>query len=74
MLQLLEWAESYVSGGLSSEEEAQQWLQGCLANPDPPGFVAETYDQQDASQALQSDQTHQASNLKEPKKLHITQG
>ena len=38
-MQLLEWAAYYVSESQFSEEEAQNWVDACLAQPDPPGFV-----------------------------------
>ena len=44
-----------------SEEEAQNWVDACLAQPDPPGFIPDTVPNEEST--LQADNAQQASFL-----------
>lgn len=63
-MQLLEWAAYYVAESQFSDEEAQNWVEACLAQPDPPGFLPDPAFQEEA--AMQIDGTQQASLLFHP--------
>lgn len=60
-MQLLEWAAYYVAESQFSEEEAQNWVDACLAQPDPPGFTPDPATQEEA--AAQAD-VQEASSCK----------
>lgn len=59
-MQLLEWGAYYVAEGQFSEEEAQNWVEACLAQPDPSGFAPEPLPASQEEAALQPYSTLQA--------------
>ena len=44
-----------------TEEEAGNWVEQCLAQPDPPNFTAEPYNLEGSEQIAQPDSAMQAS-------------